>query len=364
MEYGPKLLAALQAVVDAEGSDLVLTIGSYPLIRVDGNIGPATGLPVVDEEMMHEVLAELLDPEQRADFIRDRDIDFAFSFGPYRLRGNAFFQRNRPTLSLRLLYPSIPTFEEIGLPESVQELAGLKQGLVLFTGPTGCGKSTSLATLIESINETRRCHILTIEDPIEFLHENRAAVVHQREVGFDAMSFARALKAALREDPDVVLVGEMRDPESMAITLTLAETGHLVFSSLHTNDAPQALDRIVDSFPADQQAQIRLQVASTISGIVAQRLVPCIGGGLVAAYEVLIATSAVRNLIREGKTRQLRNAMQMGLNQGHCTLEMSLNKLVDEGVITFDDAVSTAFVPHEVDPTLSPLLANPQPVQY
>jgi twitching motility protein PilT len=364
MEFGPKLLAALQAVVDAEGSDLVLTIGSYPLIRVDGNIGPATSLSVVDEAMMHEALAELLDPEQRADFIRDRDIDFAFSFGPYRLRGNAFFQRNRPTLSLRLLYPRIPTFDEIGLPGSVQELASLKQGLVLFTGPTGCGKSTSLATLIESINETRRCHILTIEDPIEFLHENRAAVVHQREVGFDATSFARALKAALREDPDVVLVGEMRDPESMAITLTLAETGHLVFSSLHTNDAPQALDRIVDSFPADQQAQIRLQVASTISGIVAQRLVPCIGGGLVAAYEVLIATSAVRNLIREGKTRQLRNAMQMGLNQGHCTLEMSLNTLVDEGVITFDDAVATAFVPHEVDPTLSPLLANPQPVQY
>src|SRR5438105_3350989 len=182
MEFGPKLLAALQAVVDAEGSDLVLTIGSYPLIRVDGNIGPNTSLPVVDEAMMHEVLAQLLDPAQRTDFVRDRDIDFAFSFGQYRLRGNAFFQRNRPTLSLRLLYPRIPTFDEIGLPESVRELTNLKQGLVLFTGPTGCGKSTSLASLIEAINETRPCHILTIEDPIEFLHDNRVAVVHQREV--------------------------------------------------------------------------------------------------------------------------------------------------------------------------------------
>ncbi len=363
MEFGPNLFAAIQAVVNAEGSDLVLTIGSHPLIRVDGNIGPDTSLPVVDEPMMQEVLGQLLDSAQLAALKQDRDVDFAFSFGQYRLRGNAFFQRNRPTLSLRLLYPRIPTFDEIGLPESVRALASLKQGLVLFTGPTGCGKSTSLATLIEAINETRPCHILTIEDPIEFLHENRQAVVHQREVGFDATSFARALRAALREDPDVVLVGEMRDPDSMAITLTLAETGHLVFSSLHTNDAPQALDRIVDSFPADQQAQIRLQVASTISGIIAQRLVPCIGGGLTAVYEVLIATSAVRNLIREGKTRQLRNAMQMGLNAGHCTLEMSLNALVDEGVITFEDAVSTAFVPHEVDPSLSPMLANPQPVQ-
>jgi twitching motility protein PilT len=250
------------------------------------------------------------------------------------------------------LHNRIPTFDEIGLPPAVRALAQLKQGLVLFTGPTGSGKSTSMATLVEAVNETRECHVITIEDPIEYLHGNKRSVVHQREVGIDAQSFERALRAALREDPDVVLVGEMRDAESIAITLTLAETGHLVLSSLHTNDAPQALDRIVDVFTAERQNQIRLQLASTLSAIIAQRLVPRIGGGLVAVYEVLIATSAVSNLVREGKTRQLRNAMQMALAAGNCTMEMSLNALVSAGVITKETAVATAFVPHEVDPSL------------
>ena len=210
-----------------------------------------------------------------------------------------------------------------------------------------------MATLVDAINEKRPCHILTIEDPIEYLHSNKNAVVHQREVGIDAQSFERALRAALREDPDVVLVGEMRDPESIAITLTLAETGHLVLSSLHTNDAPQALDRIVDVFTADRQGQIRLQLAATLSAVVAQRLVPRVGGGIMAVYEVLIATSPVRNLVREGKTNQIRNAMQMGLSAGHRTMEMSLIELVTAGFITQETAVATAFVPHEVDPTIS-----------
>ena len=235
-----------------------------------------------------------------------------------------------------------------------------KQGLVLFCGPTGSGKSTSMASLVDAINVEKPCHIITIEDPIEYLHENKVAIVHQREVGIDAKSFDRALRAALREDPDVVLVGEMRDPESISITLTLAETGHLVLSSLHTNDAPQTLDRIVDVFPPAQQGQIRMQLASVLTAVVAQRLVPREGGGLIAVYEVLLGTSAACNLIREGKTNQLRNVMQIGIAQGHQTLEMGLNALQRSGVISHQTAIETAFVPHEIEGAIltSPLLAS------
>jgi twitching motility protein PilT len=349
------LETSLRTVVERRGTDLVLTIGSPPLLRIDGELQRMADLPIVDAATMEGILGNLLDEDQRAQFKVDRDIDFAMSFEDSRFRGNAFFQRDVPAIALRLLQSHIPSFDEIGLPPSVQALTFLKQGLVLFTGPTGSGKSTSLATLVDAINTTRAAHIITLEDPVEYLHINKRSVVHQREVGTDAQSFERGLRAALREDPDVVLVGEMRDPESIAITLTLAETGHLVLSSLHTNDAPQALDRIVDVFQADRQGQIRLQLASTLSAVVAQRLVPRIGVGMVAAFEVLIATSAVSNLVREGKTRQLRNAMQMDLAAGNSTIEMSLNSLVEQGLITKEAAVATAFVPHEVDPSLSPL---------
>ena len=353
MEIHEALRSALQAVIQVTGTDLVLTLGSPPMIRLDGAIQAVDGLGAIDEKLMDAYLGDLLDGSQRADFERDRDIDFAFSYGTDRFRGNAFYQRGLPAVALRLIQNRIPTFAEIGLPPAVQELTALKQGLVLFCGPTGSGKSTSMATMVDAINETRPCHIITIEDPIEYLHENRRAVVHQREVGIDAQSFARGLRAALREDPDVVLVGEMRDPESIGITLTLAETGHLVLSSLHTNDAPQTLDRIVDVFPSERQGQIRQQLASTLSAVVAQRLVPRVGSGLVAAYEVLLGTQPVTNLIREGKANQLRNAMQIGLAAGHKTLEMSLNELVAAGIITQESAVATAFVPHEVDKTMS-----------
>src|SRR4029079_7325787 len=278
--------------------------------------------------------------------------------------GNVFFQRGIPAVALRLIQQTIPTFDEIGLPHSVRDLINKKQGLVLFCGPTGSGKSTSMATMVDAINAERPCHIITIEDPVEYLHDNRRAVVHQREVGIDAQSFARALRAALREDPDVVLVGEMRDPESIAITLTLAETGHLVLSSLHTNDASQTLDRIVDVFPAERQGQIRQQLASTITAVVAQRLVPRIGAALIAAYEVLLGTQPVSNLIREGKSNQLRNAMQIALGAGHKTLEMSLNELVSAGILTLEPAVAPPFVPHEIEGAnmVSPLMPQPQPI--
>jgi twitching motility protein PilT len=359
MDIHDALRAALQSVVNVGGTDLVLTIGSRPLIRLDGAIRPVPSQPVVDQALMEQYLADLLDGDQRADFERNRDEDFAFSFGTDRFRGNAFFQRGLPAVALRLIQNTIPTFDEIGLPPAIRELTTLKQGLILFCGPTGSGKSTTMASLIDAVNATRPCHIITIEDPIEYLHENKVAVVHQREVGIDAESFARALRSALREDPDVVLVGEMRDPESIAITLTLAETGHLVVSSLHTNDAPQTLDRIVDVFPGERQGQIRQQLASTVSAVVAQRLVPRIGSGLIAAYEVLLGTQPVTNLIREGKANQLRNAMQIGLGAGHKTLEMSLNELVAAGIITHESAVATAFLPHEIAGSnlVSPLTA-------
>lgn len=346
--YG-KLDPFLRTVIDIDGTDLLLTTDSVPLVRYEGTLRPVEALGTIDDALMGELLAAVLVGDQRQQLIDDRDIDFALSFEESRFRGNAFFQRGRPAIALRLMHNEIPTFDEIGLPPAIRDFAQLHQGLVLFTGPTGSGKSTSMATLIDAVNRTRPCHIITIEDPIEYLHQNKRAVVHQREVGFDAKTFDRALRSALREDPDVVLVGEMRDLESIAITLTLAETGHLVFSSLHTNDAPQALDRIVDVFPADRQAQVRLQLSSVLSGVVAQRLVPRIGGGMVAAYESLIATSAVSNLVREGKTKQLRNAMQMGIAAGNQTLEMSLNALVAHGIITLEDAVATSFVPQDID---------------
>ena len=361
MQIHAALQSALQAVVSVVGTDLVLTIGSRPMIRLDGLIHEVPDEPIIDEVLMDQYLADLLDGDQRGGLERNRDEDFAFAYGIYRFRGNVFYQRGLPAVALRLIQSTIPTFDEIGLPSSVRDLITLKQGLILFCGPTGSGKSTTMATLTDAINATRRCHILTIEDPIEYLHENKAAVVHQREVGIDAQSFERALRAALREDPDVVLVGEMRDPESIAITLTLAETGHLVISSLHTNDASQTLDRIVDVFPGERQGQIRQQLAATMSAVIAQRLVPRVGAGLIAAYEVLLGTQPVQNLVREGKSNQLRNAMQIALSAGHKTLEMSLNELVAAGIISHETAVATAFVPHEIAGAniLSPLMAQP-----
>jgi twitching motility protein PilT len=347
----PALTAALRAVIDAKGTDLVLSAGEPPLVRVDGALAAVSDLPAIDDDGIAGMLEALVSADLRAQLDRDRDIDFAFTRDDVRFRGNAFFQRGRLGIALRRLHDTIPTCEELGLPPVVGDMVTKKQGLILFTGPTGSGKSTSMAALIGRVNGMRPCHIITIEDPIEYVHSNEQAVIHQREVGIDALSFERALRAALREDPDIVLVGEMRDPETIAIALTLAETGHLVLSSLHTNDAPQALDRIVDVFPAERQAQVRLQLASTLVAVVAQRLLPATTGGMVAAFEVMVATSAVSNLIREGKTRQLRNAMQMGMAAGNRTMEMALNELLASGAITQETATAAAFIASEVDPT-------------
>jgi twitching motility protein PilT len=334
---------------EQKGSDLLITAESPPRIRVDGRLKPILGEPVLGGADLERLANEILTPTQLERLHALAEVDFSHGWrGQARLRGNAFIQKDEIAIALRMIPSDIPSFIQLGLPKAVSDLAQLPQGLVLFTGPTGSGKSTSLAALLAHINATRPVHILTIEDPIEYVHSHRMAAVSQREVGTDTQSFANALKSALREDPDVILVGEMRDPESISFALTLAETGHLVFSTLHTNDTAQALDRIIDVFPPERQEQIRVQLAGALSAVVAQRLIVRPNGGRVAAFEVLIASSAIRNLIREGKTRQIRNVLTTSQNVGMQTLEMSLSTLVKSGTITKEAALAVAIVPGEV----------------
>ena len=339
----------LQELWRLGGSDLLLTAGAPPLARVDGALQPLDGHGSLDAPTVEKLIRGTLTAELAADFHRDKEVDFSFSWeNAARFRANAFLQRGSPAIALRLIPYRIPTFAELGLPPVVQRLVNLNQGLIFVTGPTGSGKSTTLASMIDYINEHRACHILTIEDPIEYVHRHKRSAVNQREVGEDTKSFHRALRSALREDPDVLLLGEMRDLETIETALTIAETGHLVLATLHTNDTAQALDRIVDVFPGERQPQIRLQVANALSAILHQRLLPRIEGGRVAAFEVLLATHPVRNLILEGKSRQLRNALTTGQRDGMQTLEMSLNDLVARGVVSFEEAVARSLHPKEM----------------
>ena len=332
------------------GSDLLLTAGTSPRIRVDGELRPAPDTASLSPADTERLTASVLSTPQQATFAAGTDIDFSFSWRETaRIRGSAFRQRGAVALALRLMPFRIPSFDELGLPEAVRRFAGLDQGLVLVTGPTGSGKSTTLAAMIDWINTNRPVHVLTIEDPIEYVHHHKLAAVDQREVGADTDSFASALRSALREDPDVLLVGEMRDLDSIRFTLTLAETGHLVFATLHTNDTAQAVDRLVDVFPGDQQPQIRLQLAASLTGIVHQQLVPKIGGGRVATYEVLVANAAVRNLVRESKANQLRNALVTGQRDGMQTLEASLNALMRQGSISAEEALSRSLHPADLE---------------
>lgn len=334
---------------DRNGSDLLFTAEAPPLARIDGSLYPVDGAALLTGDDVAELVKGLLPKEQHDAFVHGREIDFSFGWeGKARFRANAFHQRHNVALSIRLIPFEIPSFEELGLPQIVNQLVTLQQGLILVTGPTGAGKSTSLASMLGWINEHRRCHILTIEDPIEYVHRHKLSAVNQREVGDDTESFARALRSALREDPDVLLVGEMRDLESIAIALTIAETGHLVFATLHTNDTAQAIDRIVDVFPGERQDQIRVQLANTLAAVLHQRLIPMTDGGRVAAFEVLLATHAVRNLIREGKSRQLRNVIVGSQQEGMQTLEMALNDLVGRGLIAHEEALGHALLPTEI----------------
>ncbi len=342
--------ALLHSVWQEGGTDMLLTVGSVPLMRVDGSLRPIAGRAALTNSDTAALADSLLNAEQRAAFAHGSELDFSFDWaGNARIRGNAYRQRGAVALALRIIPRVIPSMSDLGLPPVVTEFVRRPHGLVLVTGPTGAGKSTTLASMIDLINTERACHILTIEDPIEYLHDHKRSAVSQREVGTDTESFPTALRAALREDPDVLLVGEMRDLESIRLALTTAETGHLVFATLHTNDSAQSLSRIVDVFPGAQQDQIRVQLAAALTGIVYQRLVPRIGGGMVAAYEVLVANTAVRNLVREGKTSQLRNALVTGQKDGMCTLEQSLSHLVRSGKIAFEEALAQSLYPKDLE---------------
>ena len=338
----------LEALSERAGSDLLLQPGSPPMIRVEGAL-MALEHPDLSSEFTRAVVAELVTPEMLRSLDAGRQLDFALQWREgARLRANAFYQRDTISVAMRMLPRQIPTLDELGLPHAAQEFCELPRGLVLVTGPTGSGKSTTLAAMIESINQRRPCHIITIEDPIEYIHTNARALVNQREVGRDATSFTAALRSVFREDPDVVLIGEMRDFETIASALTIAETGHLVLATLHTNDSAQTIDRIVDVFPGEQQQQVRTQLANCLAGAIYQQLLRSIGGGRVAAFEILIATSAVRNLIKEGKTNQIRNVLQTSLREGMQTLERSLAQLSREGLISMDEARAHSLHPDEI----------------
>src|SRR3954447_19778909 len=339
----------IEAVWKAGGTDLLLTADSPPLTRVDGEYGPLPEEAILTTARLEEIASKILAPDLMTVLENELQVDFSMTWHDnVRVRGNVFRQRGALALALRIIPMQVPGLADLGLPSVVTSLAESASGLILLTGPTGSGKSTTLASLIDHVNATRPCHILTIEDPIEYVHSHKRAVVSQREIGTDAVSFADALRAALREDPDVILVGEMRDLESIAATLTLAETGHLVFATLHTNDTAQSLDRVVDVFPSDRRDQIQVQLSATLQGVIYQRLVPKIEGGMVAAFEIMVATSAVKNLVREGKTRQLRNVVSTNLELGMQTLESSLSRLVADGLISEEHAMAVSLHPKEI----------------
>jgi twitching motility protein PilT len=331
----------LERLLDLEGSDLHLTVGIHPSVRVHGELKPLTEFPVLNGSEIRRMVYAVLTQKQREKFEAEHELDTSHSIpGRGRFRVNVFLQRDSVGAVLRSIPYEIVPLETLGLPPAVAQFAQLPRGLVLVTGPTGSGKSTTLASLIDIINSTKPVHIMTVEDPIEFLHNHKTAVINQREVGEDTHSFAQALKHVLRQDPDVILVGEMRDLETIHTAITAAETGHLVFGTLHTQDAPQSVDRIIDVFPAHQQQQVRVQLASALQGVVTQQLVPTRDGhGRVCAAEVLVATPAVRNLIREGKTHQIYSSMQAGGKYGMQTMDQSLATHVKAGTIAMSTAV-------------------------
>jgi twitching motility protein PilT len=339
----------LLEVIEREASDLHLTAGAEPMVRVHGKLTPLD-YPKMTPQLTREVVYSILTNDQRQRLENDWQIDFAYSIPRKgRFRVNAYFQRNSIGAAFRLIPSEMPALSSLGLPPVLEEFTKKPRGFVLVTGPTGSGKSTSLAAMLDVINETRQEHIMTIEDPIEFLHTHKRCVVNQRELGGDAKSFALALKAALRQDPDVILVGEMRDLETISTALTAAETGHLVFATLHTQDTAQTVDRIIDVFPPEQQSQVRVQLSVSLQGIVTQQLLPrADGNGRVVGAEVLVPTPGVRNLIREGKTHQLYSALQTGGQFGMQTMDTSLAQLVRESKITRELAESRSSAPEEL----------------
>ncbi len=338
MDYQKFLNDLLTNLIHEDGSDLHLGAGRKPAIRINGELIFLVNQPALSSEDMVSILSVLVGPEKTQRFLENKEIDFSYAFeGETHLRGNAFFQRGMVCVALRLI-PKSKSFLDLNLPVILETFARAKQGFFLVVGPVGQGKSTTLSTMINFINTERAAHIITVEDPIEFVYAPDKSIVDQREVGIDTNDFVGALKAVLREDVNVILIGEMRDTATMAAAVTAAETGHLVFSTLHTNNAAQTIDRIIDSFPADQQDQIRLQLASSLLGIFSQRLIPRITGGRVPAYELLINNTAVANIIREKRTHEIDTVIETSSDQGMIDMNRSLVELIAKGEISIETA--------------------------
>jgi twitching motility protein PilT len=344
----------LDQTIKNNASDLHLLNGIPPSIRVDGSLKYLTNYQNLTPDIISDMIFSLISPDQKEWLLKNKELDFSFGFGGGtfgnlgRFRANIYFQRGFLSAAFRFLLPNIRSIDDLHLPKALHNFSNLKQGFILITGPTGHGKSTTIAAIINEINLSRNAHILTIEDPIEYIYPSGKSIVSQREMNIDTHSWGQALRSALREDPDVVLVGEMRDPETISAAITIAETGHLVFSTLHTNSAAQTVDRIIDSFPSDQQAQIKVQLASTLKGIISQRLLPAISGGRMPAVEVLLGNSAIANNIREGKTHLIDSVIQTSQEVGMQTLESSLASLVLSGAITLETAKSYALKEEEL----------------
>lgn len=338
---------------EQKASDLHISTGRYPTLRIDGELVQITNEPMVTPEVAEGLCMALMNKEQKEFFLREKEIDFAFSFkDKIRFRTNIYIQKGHYAAALRLIPNKIRTLEELNLPNVLKEFTRPSQGFVLIVGPTGHGKSTTLAALIDEINHTRNEHVITIEDPIEYIFTPDRAIIDQREVGSDTFSFNRALRSVFRQDADVVMLGEMRDRETISTAVTAAETGHLIFATLHTNSASQTLDRILDSFPPEQQPQIRLQLSATLLGIVSQRLIPKVDGGLIPAVEVLFSNYAVKNLIRENKIHQIDLVIETSTDKGMISLNKSLVELVRQGQISIEDAETYSLNPSELSSLL------------
>jgi len=338
----------LEQAISKEASDVHLITGVEPIIRINGQLLPIEGQESLDKKKAERLIFSFVPDFELEKLKRDKEIDMSFDYNEeVRFRANVFYQRGKISASLRLIPSTIKTFEELNLPPVLEKFTAVSQGFVVVAGPTGHGKSTTLASMINHINAERTEHIITIEDPVEYVFKNNKSIIEQREVLYDTNSFGRALRSALRQDPNIILIGEMRDLETISAALTLAETGHLVISTLHTNTAAQTADRIIDVFPAHQQQQVRQQFANTLSGIISQRLIPREKGGRIAACEIMTATDAARNAIREGKTHQLPNIIQTSAAEGMIGLDKALAELVDKGEISLENALSWAIDPDE-----------------
>lgn len=339
----------LQITIEEQASDLHLSVGQPPVLRIDGKLVPLAKRPPMKSENMQELVASLLNQEQQKKLVEDREIDFSYMVeGGSRFRGNIFYEMGGLAIALRLIPNKIKTIEELNLPSVLHQFARATQGFILITGPSGHGKSTTLAALVDEINHTRGDHIITIEDPIEYIFEDDKSIIDQREVTRDTISFARALRSTFRQDPDVIMVGEMRDLETIATALTAAETGHLVFATLHTNSAAQTIHRIVDSFPPEQQAQVRSQLSGSLLGVVSQRLLPRIQGGLIPVCEVLMINAAAANLIRENKVHELPLVIETSAEEGMISLNRALASLVRVKEISLDSALQYSLNPSEL----------------